>query len=867
MLLGWHLAPPVAAQVHPGMMGPSPRTSSPSPSGSTSGHKTPSYKIPNAKTADPLSNAPSLSAEERADFQNLQPNSFAGEDVPDARLPTFEVGMPRAGSRNVYKVFITDTIAEGLNAYMSGDSEKLIAALDKAQTEAQDDRTRWNISIYRARGHIMSGRASDAEAELDKAAPLGILAFGDDLTIRSLRGDARLQIGDLDGAETDYIRVLLRTRNFQMPAVYSREPSNLDGKMRKLLTQIRAFTGLANVYMIRGDYEKALDWAQWAEVFFERIHRVAEHPMIASTINLDGDSYFDRARNLMVLATANLIVRNNPEGSDELFEKAEAFFESMSYAPGKVMVAAARAQAWLKSGNPEEADKAATYAVNLAVERNLPDYVWRVSALQGEVLIAQGKLDKAEAALERAQSAIEAVSGTLGTDRAKRRFGVGKEDVTYRLAHLAADRGEIDKSFKAAERGRARAFIDMLADRALAAGSEQALFDEISQLDQRIRLSRLRASAMAGNSEDSNAGDETQLLTLRQQKLDDLRSRDPELADALSVSTASLADLRSKLQEGEILVYTLPLRSDDPLTFLVSGPGGSALHKLSTTLSDVRSGLQDFYDAIALDDAAAQEAAAEKLLQVLQMKAWAGQAKTVYFVPSSDLFFIPWGTLNMSSAVAVLPTGGWLMRTPRDFSIATPAVVVGDPDFHGVMPQLSGARKEAQLIGAAYSVDPILGANATTQSLLKAVGGGARVAHFATHGVFNPERPLQSAIIMSEQQDIDPLTAAELFETPLPARLVVLSACETGGGMAEAGDDFLGLARSFYLAGAVSVVNSLWSISDEGTLRFMEVFHKVAKEGDLGAAWLSARDTLKSEGFPPAVYGAFVLGGAVRNPS
>ena len=32
--------------------------------------------------------------------------------------------------------------------------------------------------------------------------------------------------------------------------------------------------------------------------------------------------------------------------------------------------------------------------------------------------------------------------------------------------------------------------------------------------------------------------------------------------------------------------------------------------------------------------------------------------------------------------------------------------------------------------------------------------------------------------------------------------------------------------------------------------------------GDYGAAWLAARDLLRAQGFPPSVYGAFVLGGA-----
>ncbi len=83
-------------------------------------------------------------------------------------------------------------------------------------------------------------------------------------------------------------------------------------------------------------------------------------------------------------------------------------------------------------------------------------------------------------------------------------------------------------------------------------------------------------------------------------------------------------------------------------------------------------------------------------------------------------------------------------------------------------------------------------------------------------------------------------------------------------GTAVAGDDFLGLARSFYLGGTLAVLNSLWPVLDQPPRLFMEEFHRHAASGDYGEAWLSARNLLKSEGFPPSIYGAFVLGGSSR---
>jgi CHAT domain-containing protein len=90
---------------------------------------------------------------------------------------------------------------------------------------------------------------------------------------------------------------------------------------------------------------------------------------------------------------------------------------------------------------------------------------------------------------------------------------------------------------------------------------------------------------------------------------------------------------------------------------------------------------------------------------------------------------------------------------------------------------------------------------------------------------------------------------------------VILSACETGIGKVEAGDDYLGLPRSFFLGGTSAVLSSLWPVDDEGTREFMEHFHAEMKRGSLAQAWLVARNRLKQAGRPPWVYGAFMLSG------
>ena len=64
------------------------------------------------------------------------------------------------------------------------------------------------------------------------------------------------------------------------------------------------------------------------------------------------------------------------------------------------------------------------------------------------------------------------------------------------------------------------------------------------------------------------------------------------------------------------------------------------------------------------------------------------------------------------------------------------------------------------------------------------------------------------------------------------ATLVVLSGCNTGDGVISSGEGVMSLTRNFILAGAPSIVHSLWKVQDETSVVLMDKFYENLSKGE-----------------------------------
>ncbi len=244
------------------------------------------------------------------------------------------------------------------------------------------------------------------------------------------------------------------------------------------------------------------------------------------------------------------------------------------------------------------------------------------------------------------------------------------------------------------------------------------------------------------------------------------------------------------------------------------------------------------------------------------------KSERVLVIPDGPLFYLPFGALvgpagsylaelkPVHSVVSATVYGHLLNRRPADANRPTRIAAFGDPlypkgpveknatvrtamergAFDGGLLPLPSSEREVVEIGKLYpSARTFLGKDATEENV-KALATGADVVHLAVHGVADPVTPLDSFVALSVTDEPGSenglLQAWEIYErVRLDADLVVLSACETAFGPERDGEGLLSLSRAFQVAGARTVVASLWSVADESTAELMIRFYGHLKDG------------------------------------
>ncbi|MEM9217565.1 MAG: CHAT domain-containing tetratricopeptide repeat protein [Cyanobacteria bacterium P01_F01_bin.150] len=530
---------------------------------------------------------------------------------------------------------------------------------------------------------------------------------------------------------------------------------------------------------------------------------------------------------------------------------------------------------------------------------------------RAQTLIAMGQLEEAETTLNEAIDILDSLRQDLD-DNSQISIFETQASAYQRLQYALVAQGKTDAALEIAERGRARAFVAQLSQRLdnqdpdrsndnfaedsnaeLESGLAQTLTGRSPTIEDIRQIAQAQNSTLVSYSINQTIGDQPQLYIWVIQPTGEIHFEQVAMA---TLQSSQLQNITNLAQSPTAVAPRPAVSSATAQTTAVQPtnihptPNDGAPPLLARTRHEMGVDRSRGDRSLILEDAPnisiPLQDLHQLLIQPIQYLLPTAPSQRVVFIPQGSLFLVPFVALQNQNgtylieqhtvltapSIQVLALTATLQKTARAESL----LVVGNPTMPSfpdidVLPALPGAEREALDIAKLFNTTALVRGNAS-ESVVKAKMPEADVIHLATHGLLEygwPEdsgvKDVPGAIVLAEDLEADGLlTASEILDLNLRANLVVLSACDTGRGRVT-GDGVIGLSRSLIIAGAPSVIVSLWSVPDAPTAELMvEFYQQLRVTSDKAQALRQAMLTTLESHPHPRDWAAFTLIGSAQ---
>lgn len=449
-----------------------------------------------------------------------------------------------------------------------------------------------------------------------------------------------------------------------------------------------------------------------------------------------------------------------------------------------------------------------------------PSQQAQLQRTRGRLLLAENK--PAEALVLYQQLASAPVNGDEGFYRAWALDGISKSESA--LGNEAQAAQALDQAIDVFDKARAKfrsdefkmgLFSDLQVVFERAIGMHTRLGEPAKAFDISER-SRARAllDAVAGRAEIGNG-------------------------EAIALDAATL---QTMLRPDEVVVayHALP---DRLMAWVLSNDG---VREVPLPVAIKRADLARLVDAyrdalIKLNPNAAQvgEKIGALLLAPLEIPA----GKRIIIVPHGPLHYLPFQALRldgqyliernpMSIAPSISIAAKLAERTP---TVSAQLVAFGNPTINpDVADPLPGAEREVQALSRQFPGATLFFKEQANKSNFEANAPKAPLLHIAAHAMADTLDPLHSKVLLADENgQPNYLEAKDVLGMDLRGTaLIALSACESGLGRVEDGDEVLGFTRSFLSAGTSTLLASLWPVSDAATETLMTTLYDDLAKGE-----------------------------------
>ncbi|MEG4911949.1 MULTISPECIES: tetratricopeptide repeat protein [unclassified Microcoleus] len=666
---------------------------------------------------------------------------------------------------------------------------------------------------------------------------LGNYAKAIEYTQQKLAIAREIKDGQGEGGALRNLGVIYRSLgNYAQAIEYAHQSLAVAREIKDRQEEGGVLRNLGVIYHSLGNYAKALDYAQQSLAIAREIKDRLGESVALETFGVAYHSLGNYAKAIeysqQQLAIAREIKDRDGEGGS-LGNLGLAYLYLGNYA------------------------KAIEYSQQqLAIAREIKNRLQEGNALNnlGVAFLQAGNPTESEKMLINGIQVWESMRQMLGSNDANKVSIFEGQANTYRtLQKVRVAQNNPIAALEIAERGRARAFVDLLTER-LSSGSTNPVINTSPNQDQIRQIAKAQNATLVQYSiiydnfqiQGKQVGRESALYIWVIQPTGEITFRQVDLKPLWQQHKVSLADLIIGNQE------FLAVRSRGSSPVLQTQPDLPTLHQL--------------------------------LIDPIQTLLPKDPNAHVIFIPQASLFQVPFPALQDANGTYLIEkhtiltapsiqvlalTRQQRQKLASQASHSGNALVLGNPTMPSVslspgepkqqLSPLPGAEAEARAIAPLLKTQAITGAQGTKAAIVPKMPQ-ASIIHLATHGLLDDVRGLGSAIALAPSGSDDGLlTAEEIFDMKLQANLVVLSACNTGEGRIT-GDGVIGLSRALISAGVPSVIVSLWAVPDAPTSELMRSFYQnLQNNPDKAQALRQAMLTTMKTHPQPRNWAAFTL--------
>ncbi len=500
--------------------------------------------------------------------------------------------------------------------------------------------------------------------------------------------------------------------------------------------------------------------------------------------------------------------------------------------------------------------------------------LWLAYYQRGLVRMAQDRIPEARAAFAQALDAADAWhAGAAFSDQARIASDVGTHELAQAFVEASVRLGKTPEAFLAAEQDRAAGLRQMMgnlrrspvlsAELANTLGrlrdAETALLTSPPEAQTALPANPREAqTALPANPNDEPRNDEPRNVQ-RRRRVERLRNELSDLEAGRYLRTTAfhanitertssantLRNIQDRIRPEEALLSFYPGAKETYLWALTSDhfefhrlPRESVLADLATrTTSSVEDNLAD------------RERLSEDLYQNLfgQLSQTVQRQKRWIITAGDALFRIPYPaliaarseghpvyltelhSLEQIPSAWMLTQAGSKMPPGMFLGVGDGIYNAADPRWKGEvhragwlqLARLAASAREVDACGRQWAVrSPVTiltGARASLEKVEAAVQQRPAVIHFAAHFLFPGDRRDETVIDLglNRRGQAELLTVEDVANLDTPDTVVVMSGCSSAAAGAAAGAGILGLSRAWLMAGASTIVGSLWPTPDD----------------------------------------------------